>query len=124
MHASLRILDLAQSLGITVICTSLVASDDAVAETTSTQISTIADTWIHLSYVVHGGERNRALTIVKSRGMKHSNQVREFVMTNQGLQLIDAVRDESGRVLMGSLRAAHQPVATVPGTTGRRSKRR
>ena len=103
VHASLRILDLAKSLGITVICTSLVASDDAVAETTSTQISTIADTWIHLSYVVHGGERNRALTIVKSRGMKHSNQVRELILDDDGVTLYD-VYSEGGEVLVGTAR--------------------
>ena len=103
VHASLRILDLAKALGITVICTSLVASDDAVAETTSTQISTIADTWIHLSYVVHGGERNRALTIVKSRGMKHSNQVRELILGDEGITLYD-VYAEGGEVLVGTAR--------------------
>ena len=103
VHASLRILDLAKSLGITVICTSLVASDDAIAETTSTQISTIADTWIHLSYVVHGGERNRALTIVKSRGMKHSNQVRELILDDEGVTIYD-VYSEGGEVLVGTAR--------------------
>ena len=103
VHASLRVLDLAKSLGITVICTSLVASDDAVAETTSTQISTIADTWIHLSYVVHGGERNRALTIVKSRGMRHSNQVRELILDGSGITLSD-VYSAGGEVLVGTAR--------------------
>ena len=103
VHASLRILDLAKAAGITVICTSLVASDDAIVETTSTQISTIADTWIHLSYVVHGGERNRALTIVKSRGMKHSNQVRELMLGNEGITLLD-VYTAGGEVLVGTAR--------------------
>ena len=103
VHASLRVLDLAKSLGITVVCTSLVASDDAIAETTSTQISTIADTWIHLSYVVHGGERNRALTIVKSRGMKHSNQVRELILGRDGITLAD-VYSAGGEVLVGTAR--------------------
>ena len=103
VHASLRILDLAKAAGITVICTSLVASDDAIVETTSTQISTIADTWIHLSYVVHGGERNRALTIVKSRGMKHSNQVRELMLSDEGITLYD-VYTAGGEVLVGTAR--------------------
>ena len=103
VHASLLVLDLAKSLWITVICTSLVASDDAIAETTSTQISTIADTWIHLSYVVHGGERNRALTIVKSRGMKHSNQVRELILSSEGITLSD-VYSAGGEVLVGTAR--------------------
>ena len=81
------------------------------------------DTWVVLRNIEVNGERNRLLSVLKSRGMPHSNQVREFVLTNQGLKLIDALRDEYGRVLMGSLRAAH-PAATAPSKTGRRSKRR
>lgn len=72
---------------ITAVITSLVDGDDPQAEATELQISTIADTWIHLSYVVHGGERNRALTIVKSRGTQHSNQVRELVLSAAGTAL-------------------------------------
>jgi circadian clock protein KaiC len=67
------------------------------------EVSTIADTWIHLSYVVQAGERNRALTIVKSRGMKHSNQVRELVLSDAGVTLAD-VYSAGGEVLMGTLR--------------------
>lgn len=102
VHASLRLLDYARSLGITTVCTSLVA-DEAINETTTTQISTIADTWIHLAYVVHGGERNRTLTIVKSRGMRHSNQVRELVLSDQGVTLAD-VFTAGGSVLVGTAR--------------------
>jgi circadian clock protein KaiC len=67
------------------------------------QISTIADTWIHLSYLARGGERNRALTIVKSRGTRHSNQVRELVLSAAGPALTD-VYCSGGEVLMGTLR--------------------
>ena len=88
---------------ITVIITSLVAGDDPHAEATDLQISTIADTWIHLSYLVSGGERNRALTIVKSRGTQHSNQVRELVLSAAGPALAD-VYSSGGEVLMGTLR--------------------
>jgi len=88
---------------ITAIITSLVAGDDPHAEATDLQISTIADTWIHLSYLVSGGERNRALTIVKSRGTPHSNQVRELVLSAAGPALAD-VYSSSGEVLMGTLR--------------------
>ena len=102
VHASLRLLDYARSLGITTVCTSLVA-DEAISETTTTQISTIADTWIHLAYVVHGGERNRTLTIVKSRGMKHSNQVRELLLSDHGITLAD-VFTAGGTVLVGTAR--------------------
>jgi circadian clock protein KaiC len=72
-------------------------------ESTPLAISTIADTWIHLSYVVHGGERNRALSIVKSRGTKHSNQVRELLLSDSGITLTD-VYTAGGQVLMGTLR--------------------
>lgn len=106
VHASLRLLDFARSLGITTVCTSLVASE-AMDETTTTQISTIADTWIHLAYLVHGGERNRTLTIVKSRGMKHSNQVRELLLSSDGLTLAD-VFTAGGTVLVGTARWEHE----------------
>jgi len=88
---------------ITAFITSLVESDDPQAEATQMQISTIADTWIHLSYLVRGGERNRALTIVKSRGTRHSNQVRELVLSAKGPALAD-VYTSGGAVLMGTLR--------------------
>ncbi len=88
---------------VTAIITSLVGGDDPQAEATELQISTIADTWIHLSYQVRGGERNRALTIVKSRGTQHSNQVRELVLSARGPALAD-VYSSGGEVLMGTLR--------------------
>ena len=88
---------------ITACITSLVEGEDPQAEATGLQISTIADTWIHLSYLIHGGERNRALTIVKSRGTQHSNQVRELVLSSAGPELVD-VYSSGGDVLMGTLR--------------------
>ena len=106
VHASLRLLDYARALGITTVCTSLVA-DEAMEERTTTQISTIADTWIHLAYLIHGGERNRTLTIVKSRGMKHSNQVRELLLSSEGLTLAD-VFTSGGAVLVGTARWEHE----------------
>lgn len=88
---------------ITAFITSLVDGDDPQAEATEMQISTIADTWIHLSYLVRGGERNRALTIIKSRGTRHSNQVRELVLSAAGPALTE-VYSSGGEVLMGTLR--------------------
>jgi circadian clock protein KaiC len=102
MHASLRVLDLAKSLDITVVCTSLVAGD-APTETTAAEISTVADTWIHLAYLVRGGERNRTLTVVKSRGTRHSNQVRELILSDDGVTLAD-VYTAGGEVLVGTAR--------------------
>lgn len=102
-HASLRLLDYARERGITTLCTSLVGSDDAIVETTAIQISTLADTWIHLSYVVQGGERNRLLTVVKSRGTRHSSQVRELILSDTGVSLAD-VYIAGGEVLIGTAR--------------------
>jgi circadian clock protein KaiC len=102
-HASVRVMDFAKSRGITTICTSLVSSDQAETESTATQISTIADTWIHLAYIVKGGERNRTLTVVKSRGTKHSSQVRELILSDEGVSLAD-VYSAGGEVLVGTAR--------------------
>jgi len=97
-----QLLFLTKSKGITLLCSSLLEGSDG-AEGTDLQVSTIADTWIHLSYLVQGGERNRALTIIKSRGTKHSNQVRELVLSEKGITLAD-VYIAGGDVLMGTLR--------------------
>jgi len=100
--ATQMFLDYLKAAGITVVNTSLLDGPD-VGEATATGISTIADTWIHVSYVVHEGERNRALTIVKSRGSGHSNQVRELSLSNSGVSLTD-VFTAQGQVLMGVAR--------------------
>jgi circadian clock protein KaiC len=101
--AALELLDLAKSEGITSLSTSLLGSHSALSEETPIGISTIADTWMHLTYVSRGGERNRALTIIKSRGTSHSNQVRELVLSPEGVTLSD-VYSEGGEVLMGTMR--------------------
>ena len=101
--AALQILDLAKASGTTILFTSLLGSAAPLTEQTQIAISTIADTWMHVSNVVQGGERNRALTIIKSRGMGHSNQVRELVLTDEGITLAD-VYTVGGEVLMGTLR--------------------
>ena len=88
---------------ITALITSLIDGEDPRAEATELQISTIADTWIHLSYLVRGGERNRALSIVKSRGTQHSNQVRELILSEHGPALAE-IYSAGGEVLMGTLR--------------------
>ncbi len=98
------LLDTAKSEGTTVLCTSLLDQVSGTTELSASQVSTIADTWLHLSYVARDGERNRALTIVKSRGTGHSNQVRELVLSNSGIDLVDVYIAE-GEVLMGSARA-------------------
>jgi circadian clock protein KaiC len=98
-----RLIYTLRDLHITTCITALVDGADPQAEATELQISTIADTWIHLSYVVNGGERNRALTIVKARGTQHSNQVRELTLSTAGMALTE-VYSSGGEVLMGTLR--------------------
>ncbi|NKC32159.1 circadian clock protein KaiC [Falsiroseomonas selenitidurans] len=98
-----RLIDWAKAAGITLLCTSLMAHLHPEQEGTPLQVSTIADTWIHLSYLARGGERNRALTIIKSRGTGHSNQVRELLLSGNGVTL-DEVYLADGEVMMGTLR--------------------
>jgi circadian clock protein KaiC len=100
--ASQQFLDFLKGEGITVVNTSLMDGLNT-DEARTTGISTIADTWIHLSYVVQDGERNRALTIVKSRGTGHSNQVRELTLSDDGVTLTDVFMAQ-GKALMGVAR--------------------
>lgn len=98
-----RLIWLAKSEGITLLSSSLLQGAQPLSEETPVQISTIADTWIHLTNVSQAGERNRALSIVKSRGMKHSNQVRELILSDEGIALAN-VYTATGDVLMGTAR--------------------
>ena len=98
-----RLLDYAKSHGITSIMTSLLSQMSEGGEDTDSQISTLSDTWISLTYHITAGERNRALSIVKSRGSAHSNQVREVVISANGIHLAD-VYAAGGQVLMGTAR--------------------
>jgi circadian clock protein KaiC len=100
-HAAHRAFDLIKGRGITLASTALVAHPED--ESTSIEISTLADTWIHLDFRAHGGERNRGLTIVKSRGTGHSNQVRELELSSSGPRLLE-VYTGGGHVLMGTAR--------------------
>jgi len=99
-----RFVDFLKGKGITTLFTDL-TSGKTFGEYTETAISSLMDTWILLRNVETGGERNRALFVLKSRGMDHSNQVREFVITGAGMDLTDAYLGSEG-VLMGSARAA------------------
>lgn len=101
--AALEVLEIAKSAGITLLFTSLLGTAAPLTEQTPMNISTIADTWIHVSNMHHAGERNRALTIIKSRGTGHSNQVRELLLSSDGITLAD-VYTAGGEVLMGTLR--------------------
>jgi circadian clock protein KaiC len=99
-----RLIDWSKTAGTTLVCTSLLDEIDGQANgSASLQISTISDTWIHLNYLVQAGERNRGLSIIKSRGTSHSNQVRELILSDTGVTLAD-IYTAGGEVLMGTLR--------------------
>jgi circadian clock protein KaiC len=99
-----RLTNWSKANGITLLCTSLLDEMSSQTEGGSPlQISTLADTWIHLNYLVQAGERNRGLSIIKSRGTAHSNQVRELILSDAGVTLTDTYT-AGGEVLMGTMR--------------------
>jgi circadian clock protein KaiC len=102
----LRLVDFLKEEGVTAFFTHL-TSGAAAREATDVGISSLIDTWLLLRDIEVGGERNRCLYVIKSRGMKHSNQIREFLLTSQGVQLEDVYLGPEG-VLTGSLRAAQE----------------
>lgn len=101
-----RFVDYLKGRGITTFFTDLTSGNTA-GEYTEAAISSLMDTWILLRNIETNGERNRALFVLKARGIDHSNQVREFVLSNQGLELTDAYLGPEG-VLMGSARVAQE----------------
>jgi circadian clock protein KaiC len=101
-----RLIDMLKVRGTTAFMTSLASGGESL-ESTDIDISSLIDTWIVLRDIDLGGERNHALHILKSRGMAHSNQIREFVLTDHGIELADLYIGSSG-VLTGSLRQAQE----------------
>jgi len=102
-----RIVALLKSRGISAIFTAVTETQRGEIEATPTRVSTIADTWINLSFANQGGERNRTLTIVKSRGTGHSNQMREMLLSADGIDLAD-VYSSGGDVLLGTARVQRE----------------
>ncbi len=98
-----RQIDLLKSRGTTTLITALSHGD----ETSTVSVSSMVDTWLLLRNVEANGERNRLLFVLKSRGTAHSNQVREFVLTDHGIELVDVYVGPAG-VLAGSARVARQ----------------
>jgi len=92
-------------------------------ERTSEEISSLIDTWLLLRDIELRGERNRGLYILKSRGMAHSNQIQEFLLTNQGIDLVD-IYTGSGEALTGSARAAQEAEERASELAGRHEMER
>lgn len=101
-----RLIDVLKSRHTTAMFTSLTAGDSA-AESTEIGVSSQMDTWLLLRNLESNGERNRGLYVLKARGMAHSNQIREFVLTNHGVDLVDVYVGPSG-MLTGSARIAQE----------------
>ncbi len=107
VHATLlRMVDLLKAQGITGLFTSLQA-DDAAADGTGQGLSSLMDVWVKLLGIEADGERNRILYVIKSRGMSHSNQVREYRITGTGIDLVDAYVGPEG-VLTGTARLTQE----------------
>ena len=102
----LRLVDFLKMKNITAFFASLSTTGDS-KELTDMAISSLIDTWLLLRDIEIGGERNRALYILKSRGMSHSNQIREFLLTDHGIELLDVYVGPEG-VLTGSARLSQE----------------
>jgi circadian clock protein KaiC len=102
----MRLIDFFKAHQVTAFFTSLTEGGNAL-EQTEVGISSLMDTWILLRSIESHGERNRGLWVLKSRGMPHSNQVREFLFTEHGIELIDVYLGSVG-VLTGTARAAQE----------------
>ncbi len=102
----MRLVDFLKMNNITGFYTSLTGANTEL-EHTKINISSLIDTWMILRDLEIGGERNRGLHILKSRGMAHSNQIREFILTDNGAQLLDVYKGPEG-VLTGSARIAKE----------------
>ncbi len=106
-EAAERLLYLTRARGMTTLCTSLAEEKPPLLGNTPLYVGTLVDTWIHVSYFIQSGERNRSLSIIKSRGMKHSNHICEMILSDQGVTLTD-VYVSQGDVVMGTLRWERQ----------------
>ena len=101
-----RLFDYLKTIHVTTLLTDLTPFG-ASLEKTNDQISSLIDTWIMLRSMEVNGERNRGLYILKSRGMAHSNQIREVLLSNHGIELADVYLGPGG-VLTGSSRAVQE----------------
>jgi circadian clock protein KaiC len=101
-----RLIDYLKVQGITALLTSLTHGRSELEQTDVT-ISSIVDTWLLLVTLESSGERNRGLYVLKSRGMGHSNQIREFLLTDHGIELVDVYAGPSG-VVTGSARLTQE----------------
>jgi circadian clock protein KaiC len=111
----LRLVDFLKMKRITAFFTSLTAAGENI-EFSDVYISSLIDTWLLLRDIEVGGERNRGLYVLKSRGMAHSNQIREFRLTDHGIELLNVYVGAEG-VLTGSARLSQEAKDEAARTT-------
>lgn len=121
----MRLIDFFKTQEITALFTTLTSDSPGVSPTSSqVGVSSLMDSWLMLANVAGNGERTRTLQVLKARGMAHSNQVREFVFSNQGVGLVD-VYLHGDQVLTGTARLAHEAqVVAANDLRGRDHERR
>ena len=108
----MRQVDFLKGRGVTVLFTSLNSEEQPVRA--DQQLASLVDTWLHVQNTEGNGERNRVLYVRKSRGMPHSNQIREFLLTGNGIELADVYVGPQG-VLTGSARQAQEAMERSDG---------
>jgi circadian clock protein KaiC len=114
----MRLIDFMKQEGITSVFSSLTLGSSA-REATDVAVSSIVDTWLVVRDIELNGERNRALHILKSRGMNHSNQVREYRLTSRGIVLSEVYLGPEGSLLTGSARVAQEARESAAATARR-----
>ena len=103
----MRLIDFLKQEGITAVFTSLTSDTTVPRADSEVGVSSLMDTWLVLGNYEQNGERTRTLQVLKSRGMEHSNRVREFLLSRRGIELIDVYLSGS-RALTGTARATQQ----------------
>ena len=115
-----RMVDFLKTQQITALFTSLTAAGGDL-EATEADVSSLMDSWLLMRSIEVGGELNRAMYVLKSRGMVHSNQIREFLLTDDGLRLLDVYLGPEG-VLTGAARVSQENSETAAGTARRQQQ--
>ena len=119
----MRLVDLLKQAQVTCLFTSLTDGGQP-QEATDTGMSSLVDTWLQMRDIESNGERNRGIYVLKSRGMAHSNQIREFIITSKGIRLIDAYIGPAGTLLTGTARVQQQARDREGASSHRQEERR
>ncbi len=119
----MRLIDFLKRSGVTAVFTSLTSDSEAASASSEVGVSSLMDSWILVTNLQRNGERTRTLQILKSRGMSHSNQVREFVFSSRGVDLLDVYLADN-QVLTGTARVVQEARDRVADELRRRDHER